>query len=543
MRGQNPSLLSCELHNPYQAIDASNNIRHTIKDVVGQPLLMGIFVDAVTDIGRIENVHFHASIFSFALADWQMRHGTCFKFGRSDWQYVFNTFCWGWRVGYHFVQTSSGATNGNFLGIGADMVAISVLVEETQIFGVLITNGEFTAFDPGPAIANLLDVPVNVLMLGGGGPGPHPGAGAKVSFVNCAFWGKNDVKVNVSATAPEAVLDVKDSLFFDWAQSDKAAPAIVATGGSVTVTGCEFRWDAPQVSIGKGVHRAIVTSNLVVGKPRISIAGGPREGEVVVANNAGAALSSSHPLMSGRHMKSDDCGQRGGGLVCRTCRTHLASSASDEAECCAACSSNASCVGYNLHANSSRCLLLTGSEVQPQPIYESPGWEVGSEKAGCCGVGTFGTNTEPNCNTSAVGSWNTTHEGILSLAQCKAQASSCAMAGFVSFSLTHEDCSWYAGCSMMAVGGYESARLKPPIALRSGLPAPPVVSIVPDWRNATVTTHTTPTLEIVYEPFMSRGDVGGPFSVWQQYQSELGADFARFGPWYTYPSEDPRIAS
>ena len=65
------------------------------------------------------------------------------------------------------------------------------------------------------------------------------------------------------------------------------------------------------------------------------------------------------------------------------------------------------------------------------------------------------------------------------------------MAGFVSFSLTHEDCSWYAGCSMMAVGGYESARLKPPIALRSGLPAPPVVSIVPDWRNATVTTHTT----------------------------------------------------
>ena len=96
-----------------------------------------------------------------------MNHGTCFKFGRTDWQYVLNTFCWGWRIGYHFFQSSgtqrSGAANGNFLGIGADMVAISVLVEETQMFGVLITNGEFTAFDPGPAIANLSDVPVNVL--------------------------------------------------------------------------------------------------------------------------------------------------------------------------------------------------------------------------------------------------------------------------------------------------------------------------------------------------------------------------------------------
>ena len=144
MRGQDPALLSCELHNPYQGIDASNNIRHNIKDIAGQPLLMGLFVDGVGDIGRVQNIHWHASIFSFALTDWTMNHGTCFKFGRSDWEYVFNTFCWGWRIGYHFFESPSedaagngangpaGACNGNFLGIGADMVAISVLVEATQ---------------------------------------------------------------------------------------------------------------------------------------------------------------------------------------------------------------------------------------------------------------------------------------------------------------------------------------------------------------------------------------------------------------------------
>lgn len=85
MRGQDPALLSTELHNPYQGIDASNNIRHNIKDIAGQPLLMGLFVDGVSDIGRVENIHFHATIFSFALTNWTMNHGTCFKFGRSDW--------------------------------------------------------------------------------------------------------------------------------------------------------------------------------------------------------------------------------------------------------------------------------------------------------------------------------------------------------------------------------------------------------------------------------------------------------------------------
>ena len=56
---------------------------------------------------------------------------------------MFNTFCWGWRIGYHFYESKSdahgngangpaGACNDNFVGIGADMVAISVLVEATH---------------------------------------------------------------------------------------------------------------------------------------------------------------------------------------------------------------------------------------------------------------------------------------------------------------------------------------------------------------------------------------------------------------------------
>ena len=42
-------------------------------------------------------------------------------FACTDWEYVFNTFSYGYALGYNFIQSKSGACNGNFLGIGADM--------------------------------------------------------------------------------------------------------------------------------------------------------------------------------------------------------------------------------------------------------------------------------------------------------------------------------------------------------------------------------------------------------------------------------------
>ena len=98
-----------------------HNERHLIRDVHGQPLRRGIFVDAIYDIGRIENVHFNPWwSMKPRLFQWQQQHGEAFIFGRSDWQYVFNTFCFGYNIGYKFVQTDAGVCNGNFLGIGAD---------------------------------------------------------------------------------------------------------------------------------------------------------------------------------------------------------------------------------------------------------------------------------------------------------------------------------------------------------------------------------------------------------------------------------------
>lgn len=51
----------------------------------------------------------------------QVIEGRAFVMGRSDWEYVFNTFAFGYAVGYHFIETDTGTMNGNFLGIGMDL--------------------------------------------------------------------------------------------------------------------------------------------------------------------------------------------------------------------------------------------------------------------------------------------------------------------------------------------------------------------------------------------------------------------------------------
>ena len=79
MRGKNPAIFDVELLNPYQSTEASRNERHNIRNITGQPIRRGIFVDAIYDIGRIENVHFNPWWNSHGpVYDWQMQNGEAF---------------------------------------------------------------------------------------------------------------------------------------------------------------------------------------------------------------------------------------------------------------------------------------------------------------------------------------------------------------------------------------------------------------------------------------------------------------------------------
>ena len=187
MRGKNPAVLGVELLNPYNGIDAGHNERHLIRDVQGQPLRRGVYVDDIYDIGRIENVHFNPWwSMKPALFKWQQEHGEAFIIGRSDWQYVYNTFCFGYNIGYKFIKTRTGVCNGNFLGIGADDCFTAVVVEDSAPMGLLITNGEFVSFHgPDPTM-----VRVDATNSG------------SIRFVNCAFWGPCDQIAKLAGGEP-----------------------------------------------------------------------------------------------------------------------------------------------------------------------------------------------------------------------------------------------------------------------------------------------------------------------------------------------------
>jgi hypothetical protein len=266
MRGKNPAVLDVEMLNPYNGIDATQNERHLIRNVHGQPLRRGVLVDQIYDIGRIENVHFNPW-FSMKpkLFEWQMQNGEAFLFGRSDWQYVLNTFCYGYRVGYRFIQTKAGVCNGNFLGIGADDCLVAVLVEQTAPMGILVTNGEFVSFrGSDPTMVRVAPT--------------HSGT---IRFVNCAYWGPNK---QIAVIEGNGTVGFSDCTFMQWDKDKEGRAAIQAKGGTVLVRGCEFRDDRPQVDIGEGVRRAVVTDNVMNGEVRIT---NRSSGSVQISGNVG----------------------------------------------------------------------------------------------------------------------------------------------------------------------------------------------------------------------------------------------------------------
>lgn len=265
MRGKNPAVLDVELLNPFNGIDATQNERHLIRNVSGQPLRRGVWVDSIYDIGRIENVHFNPWwSLKPKVRDFQFNNGEAFIFGRSDWQYVLNTFCFGYKVGYKFIQSKAGVCNGNFLGIGADDCQRAVIVEQSAPFGILITNGEFVSFKgPDPV---MLEVAAT-----------HSGA---LRFSNCAFWGPCNQIARIAGTG---TVGFSDCTFVQWDRPGKGQAALQIDGGTVLVRGCEFREAKPQIALGEAVKRAIITGNVFAGPQRVANAS---KGSVKIAENA-----------------------------------------------------------------------------------------------------------------------------------------------------------------------------------------------------------------------------------------------------------------
>ncbi len=245
--GDNSSIIDCLLVNPYQGVDFGSKAsgRHYIRNLYGQPLRRGIYVDNCFDVGRIENVHF----WPFwkwdeesGIRDWLWKNGEAMIFARTDWEYVFNFFCFGYGIGMRFIAGKDGPCNGNFLGCGVDAAEIAVLVEETQPPGLLFTNGEFVSFAG--------EKPCEIVVKD-----THTGV---VQFSNCSYWGSSDQIARIAGTGQ---VSFNGCNFLGWDRKANKIPAIELFGGDLIVNGCNFRGAGPQVALRGKSRSAVVTSN------------------------------------------------------------------------------------------------------------------------------------------------------------------------------------------------------------------------------------------------------------------------------------------
>ena len=239
------------LYNAYQGINLDGAHANMVRNVWGEPLAVGINSDHTYDISRIENVHFWPYFtLNKPLRNWVQAKGVAFQFGRSDWQYCFNTFCYGYHIGYRFftsqeLKTSGypgGTTNGNFVGIGADCCGIALDIEDSFAIGVSITNGEFAPFGGTNTRGVLL----------------HKGNTGNVTLTNCSFWAVTDTLAEVQSGS----LNLTACNIHEWGVVKKDAPCFALTGGRLNVNGCTFNKGGFLASLDGPDSRALFANNM-----------------------------------------------------------------------------------------------------------------------------------------------------------------------------------------------------------------------------------------------------------------------------------------
>ena len=268
--------------------------RHRIRNVFGTVINTGLWVDFCPDIGRIENVHFHAEFWGYMDgADEQGQHNylevqkimtdnlTAFKFGLADWEYVSNTFVWPAQIAYHFVQSERHPNvtrremNGEFIGVAFDKCCTGFKVDYLQSMGIIVTNGQFDANGGDELSSPRTAIEITDTCEG------------NVRFTNCNFWG--DAKMGVVSNS-NSFLSLSNCYFRNtW--GDYLEPVITVNSGRVQLIGCSFETTSTRdhIRLNAGTAKAIVTCNTA---KNTDIGGGFRvdshimiPGSAIIANN------------------------------------------------------------------------------------------------------------------------------------------------------------------------------------------------------------------------------------------------------------------
>jgi hypothetical protein len=250
LEGMDNTVENVTMINSYNGIQVGPkvNVRHRLRSVYGCTLRRGIFIDNCVDIGRIENCQLHCHWWTQPETNgnrdlvkaYMIEHLEAYIIGRTDWEYMTNNFVFPANIGWRFIRTEHGASNGHLTGCGADACETSMQVDAIQPMGLLITGGEFVAFtgkDP-------VEIRISETCDG------------SVRFVNCAFWGP---ALHNAVVRGNGFVSFSDCYF----SSNRKEPnsLLVIESGRVQIHNSSFATTQPSIQLGPNVRHAIIRGN------------------------------------------------------------------------------------------------------------------------------------------------------------------------------------------------------------------------------------------------------------------------------------------
>lgn len=135
------------LTNCYNGINVDHGGQFNIRNIFGQTLNIGIRLDRVYDVSRLENIHFWdfwATADTKAKAYVQM-NGKAIVIGRVDGLQVTNVFAYGHKTVLHFTDFGHGSAWSQLNNITADVCYLPIQIDKVNI--VQLTNVNGTVWD------------------------------------------------------------------------------------------------------------------------------------------------------------------------------------------------------------------------------------------------------------------------------------------------------------------------------------------------------------------------------------------------------------
>jgi hypothetical protein len=253
------------LTNPYQALDLGTcwNELHTVRNVFGCPLNIGVYVDRCTDIGRLENIHFNPNFWTRMALEPGFPRATSikayleenlvgFKIGKTDWEYITNSFVIFPKIGFHFDDFGYGPGNAVVTQSGSDICPVAVRVDRVQPHaGVQFVNGQFMAR----------------IEIAAQNTGP-------VKIANSGFWGTPETKAHIDKAGPSTLV-LNGCHFTGWDAAGAGEPCVIAKGGRLVLNGCDFM-DVGKTAIRleEGLVAASIVGNSFRGAPEAGVPDG-----------------------------------------------------------------------------------------------------------------------------------------------------------------------------------------------------------------------------------------------------------------------------